>query len=92
MLCTIHEKKKTRIQKFKETGDTRYFYRNKVGKACFQHDMAYENFNALPRRTVSDKILRDKGFKTTSDPKYDGCQCRLVAMVHRVFDKKAGQI
>ena len=30
------------MQKFKETGDSRYIYQNKLDKACFQHDMAME--------------------------------------------------
>ena len=36
---------KQRIQKFKETGDSRYIYQNKLDKACLQHDMAYGDFN-----------------------------------------------
>ena len=28
-------KNKEKNQKFKETGDTKYIYRNEVGKACF---------------------------------------------------------
>ena len=28
-------KNKERIQKFKETGDTKYIYRNELDKACF---------------------------------------------------------
>ena len=47
-------KNKERIQKFKETGDSRYISQNKLDKACFQHDMA---FKYLSRRTASDKIL-----------------------------------
>ena len=31
-------KNKERIQKYKETGDTQYIYRNGLDKACFQHD------------------------------------------------------
>ena len=34
-------KNKERIQKLKETGDTSYIYKNKLDKACFQHDKAY---------------------------------------------------
>ena len=34
-------KNKERIQKFKETGNTKHIYRNELDKACFQHDMAY---------------------------------------------------
>ena len=40
-------KNKDRIQKFKETGDSRYIYKNEQDKVCFQHDMAYRNFKDL---------------------------------------------
>ena len=53
------KKSKERIQKFKETGDSRYIYQNELDKACFQHDMVYGDFKDLTRRTASDKILRD---------------------------------
>ena len=33
--CGPFTKNKKRIQKFKETGDTKYIYRNKLDKACF---------------------------------------------------------
>ena len=32
-------KNKERIQRFKETRDTKYIYRNKLDKACFQHGL-----------------------------------------------------
>ena len=38
--CRPFTKSKERIQKFKETGDSRYIYRNELYKACFEH-MAY---------------------------------------------------
>ena len=50
-------KTKKRIQKFKETGDTSYIYKNELDKACFQHGMAYGDFKDLKRRTFSDKVL-----------------------------------
>ena len=52
--------KEERIQKFKETGDTSYIYKNELDKACFQHDVAYGGFKDLKRRTFSDQALRDK--------------------------------
>ena len=55
--CGPFTKNKERIQKFKETGDTKYIYKNKLDKACFQHNMAYGDFKALARRTASDKVL-----------------------------------
>ena len=62
--CGPFTKNKERIQNFKETGDTRYIYKNELDKACFQHDMAYGCFKDLARRTASDKVLRDKAFNT----------------------------
>ena len=62
-------KNKERIQKFKETGDTRYIYRNELDKTYFQHDMAYEDFKDLARRTASDNVLRDKAFNIAKNPK-----------------------
>ena len=35
-------KNKEKIQKFKETGDARHIYRNKLHKTCFQHDGKYK--------------------------------------------------
>ena len=82
-------KNKERIQKFKETGDTSYIYKNELDKACFQHDMAYGDFKDLKRRTASDKILRDKAFNIAKNLKYDGYQRGLASMVYKFFDKKS---
>ena len=76
-------KNKKRIQKFKETGDTSYIYKNELDKACFQHDMAYGDFKDLAKRTIADKVLRNKAFKIASDQKYDGYQRELASMVYQ---------
>ena len=60
-VCGSFTKNKERIQKFKKTGDTGYIYKNE--KACFQHDVAYGDFKDLTKRTIADKVLRDKAFK-----------------------------
>ena len=65
-------KNKEKIKKFMQTGNTGFIYRNKLDKACFQHDVAYGKSKDLTKRTQSDKVLRDKAFKIASDPKYDG--------------------
>ena len=85
--CGPFTKNKERIQKFKETGDTSYIYKNEL--ACFQHDMAYGDFKDLAKRTALDKVLRNKAFKIASDQKYDGYQKGLASMVYKVFDKKS---
>ena len=87
--CRPFTKNKERIQKFKETGDTSYIYKDELDKACFQHDMAYGDFKELGKRTAADKALRDKAFKIASDQKYDGYQRGLAPMVYKFFDKKS---
>ena len=42
--------------------------------ACFQHDMAYGDFNDLTSRTAADKVLCDKAFNIAKDSKHDGYQ------------------
>ena len=42
--CGLFTKNQERIQKFKETGDSRNTYQIKPGKACFQYDMVYGDF------------------------------------------------
>ena len=83
-------KNKQRIQKYIQTGDTNYIYKNElVDKACFQHDMAYGKDKDLKKRTQSDKVLKDKAFAIANNPKYDGYQRGLASMVYNFFDKKS---
>ena len=86
--CTKH---KQRIQKFKETEDTNYIYKNELDKACFAHDATYCDSKDLTKRTVGDKILRNRAFNITKDPKYDGYQRELASMVYKFFDKKSNR-
>ena len=87
--CGPFTKNKERIEKFMQTGNTDFIYKNELDKACFQHDMAYGKSKDLAERPQSDKVLRDKVFKFASDPKYDGCQRGLGSMVYKFFDKKS---
>ena len=87
--CGPFTKNKKRIQKFKETGDTKYIYKNELDNACFEHDMAYGHFKDLGKRTASDKVLRGKAFKSASNPKYERYQRGLASMVYNFFDKKS---
>ena len=87
--CGTFTRHKERIKKFKQTGDTRYIYRNELDKACFQHDSAYVDHKDLINRTKSDKVLRDKAYDIASNPEYDGYQRGLASMVYIFFDKKS---
>ena len=64
--------KNKRIEKIRERRGARYIYRN----------------NNLPRRTASDKVLRDEEFNIVSNPQYDRYQRVLASMVCKFFDNK----
>ena len=87
--CGSFTKNKERVQKFKETADASYIYKNELDKACFQHDITYGDFKDLKRRTASDKVLRDKAFNIAKKPKCHGYQRGLASMVYKFFDKKS---
>ena len=86
--CGPFTKHEQRIQKFRETGDTNYIYKNELDKACFVHDAAYSDSKDLTKRTVADKILKNKAFDIAKDPKYYGYQRGLASMVYKFFDSK----
>ena len=56
--CGPFTKNKETIEKFMQTGNTDFIYRNELAKACFQHDMAYSKTKDLVKRLQSDKVLK----------------------------------
>ena len=68
--CGPFNRNKQRIQKFMQTENTNYIYRNELDKACFQHDMAYGKYKNLEKTTQSDKVLKEKAFAIANNPKY----------------------
>ena len=90
--CGPFTKNKERIEKFMKTGNTDFIYKNELGKACFQHNMAYGKSKDLVKRIQSDKVLRDKAFKITSDPKYDGYERGLASMVYKFLIKNIKEV
>ena len=94
-LFTKHRERLTkrtgeRIQKFRETGNLNHLYRNELGKACFPHDTAYSDSKDLAKRTISDKIVKDRAYEIARICNYDGYQRALASMVYKSFDKKTG--
>ena len=87
--CDPFTKNKESVEKFMETGNTNFIYKNELDKACFQHDMAYRKTKDLVKKTQSDKFLKNKAFKIVSNPKYDSCQRGLASIVYNFFDKKS---
>ena len=85
-------KTKKELKSKKKTEDQKYTYRYELGKACFQHDMAYRDFKDLARRTASDKALRGKAFNIAKNPKYDGYHRGIASMVCKFFDKRPASL
>ena len=48
--CRLFIKIRKRIQKLKQTGDTKCIYSNELDKVCFQHDMNYSDFRDLQEK------------------------------------------
>ena len=42
--CGLFTKNKERIQKFMQSRNTNYIYKNNLDRPCFQHDMAYDKY------------------------------------------------
>ena len=88
--CGPFTKHRERIQKFRETGDLKHLYRNELDKACFALDAAYSDSKDLAKRSISDKILKDRAYEIAKNRNYDGYQRALASMVYKFFDKKTG--
>ena len=61
--CGPFTKHRVRIRKFRETFNSKRFHRNELDKTCFAHDAAYSDSKDLPKRTISNKILKDRMYK-----------------------------
>ena len=76
------------IQKFKEIVHLKHLYRSSLDKACFAEGAAYSESKDLVKRTISDKILKDRAYKIPRNQGYDGYQRALASMVYQFFDQK----
>ena len=46
-VCGPFTENKERIEKFMQTGNKNFIYKNELDKACFQHDLAYSKTKYL---------------------------------------------
>ena len=54
--------------------------------------MAYGYFNNLPRRTASDKVLRDKAVNIAKNPKCEAYEREPASVVYNFFEEKSAKI
>ena len=73
--CGLFTKHRERIQKFREKGHLKQLYRDELDKACLAHDAAYSD---SVKRTISDKILKDRTYKISRNCNYGGYQSALA--------------
>ena len=70
--CGPFTKHLERIQKFRETVNLKHLYRNELNEACSAHDAVYSDNNDLAKKTISDKILKDRAYEIARNCGYDG--------------------
>ena len=75
-----------RINEFIRDGKLSHIAKNKLDAACFQHDSAYNKYKDSVNRKQSDIVLKNEALKITTNPKVNGCQVGLAAMVYKFFN------
>ena len=61
-----------RIQKFRETGNLKHLYRDKLVQVCFAHHATQSDSKDLGKRNILDKILKDRDYEIARNRSYDG--------------------
>ena len=56
--CGLFTKNKERIEKFMQTGNTDFIYKNELDKACFQHGMAYGKSKDSKKNSIIQSLRR----------------------------------
>ena len=80
-VCGPFTKHRERIQKFRETGNSKHLYRNELDQASNSRDIS--------ERFISDKILKDKAHELARNCQCHGYQRVLASMIPIFFDKKS---
>ena len=57
--------------KNEETSNLKHLYGNELEKACLAHDATDSESKDLAKRTISDKILKDRGYESPTNCQYD---------------------
>ena len=84
--CGPLTKHQERINQFMKDGRLSHLYKNRLDKACFQHDVVYNKY------TKSGIVLKYKAYKIAADLNYDGFQRALSSMVWKCFDERSKNV
>ena len=66
--------------------NSKHLYRHELDKASFAHDAVCSDSKDLAKRTISDKILKDRNYEIDRNCKFD--HRTIASMVYKFFDKK----
>ena len=84
---------KERIQKFKETGDLKYIYRNELDKNFFQHELIeILNIQLEEQSLINHLILCDKAFIIARKSQYDEYKLGVASVVYNFLIKRTSNI
>ena len=61
--CGSFTKHHKRIQKLRETSNLKHLYRNEIDNPCFSHNAVYSDSKDFAKRTISDKILKERAYE-----------------------------
>ena len=89
MACGPFAKHHERIQKFRETDNSKHLYGNVLDKACFPHDifLVISARKDLAKIIISD-ILKDRAYEIARNCKDDGYRRTLEKAGSRVSVNK----
>ena len=69
-------------------GKIKNIAKNRLDAACVQHDSAYNKYKYSVNRKQSDFVLKNKALTIAVDPRVDGYQRSLAAMVYKLFNER----
>ena len=61
-----------------------------IVKECFGYDAEYFDSKDLAKRTISDKIFKDRAYEIARNCESDGYQRPLAGKIYKIFDQKTG--
>ena len=87
--CGPFTKHRERINEFMKDGRLSHIAKNKLDAACCQHDSGYDKYKDFSIEKKYDIVLKNNAYKIATDPKVDGYQRRLAAMVYKFFNERS---
>ena len=86
--CGPFTRHQQRINEFMKDRRLSHIAKNRLDAACFQHDSAYNKYKDSVNKKQSDIVLKNKALKIDTNPKVNGYQRGLAAMVYKFFNER----